>query len=400
MLVTLIPKSYIVKQANGVKDVTLIIVIAACIIVILFGTFMASGFSRAIHKIITVLHQAESGDLTNKTSIKRKDEFHILGQSINDMIASMLNLIRKRTGISTTVSQSAGIVAESSNILVSATQNISGAVSDIEEGVTQQAVDSENCLHRMADLADKINAVYDSTHNIEQIANNTKNIVDNGMGIVDNLSEKTKDTTNITRNVIRDIESLEKESGAIIGIIATINEIAEQTNLLSLNASIEAARAGQAGRGFAVVADEIRKLAEQSVRAANEIGNIIHKIEDQTKKTVNTARYAESIVMSQEGALNNTVNAFTDINKHVENLTENLKQIAGGVEGIEKAKNETLGAIESISATSEETAAAAEQLSVTADKQLEEVKKLNNVVQQLSSDANNLQESVSVFKVN
>jgi methyl-accepting chemotaxis protein len=399
LLCAVIPKSYIVKQANEVKNITLMAVLITVILAVAFGTFLASGFSITIHRVIKVLQKAGSGDLTDLTRIKRKDEFRILGSSINDMIGSMLKLIRKMMGISTTVSQSAATVSESSNNLVSATQNISLAVGDIEQGVTQQAVDSESCLHRMADLAEKINAVYDSTHNIERIANNTKNIVSSGLGIVDNLSSKTKDTSDITHSVIQDIEGLEKESSAIISIIATMNEIAEQTNLLSLNASIEAARGGQAGRGFAVVADEIRKLADRSVKASNEIGSIIHRIEDQTKKTANTARYAESIVMSQEGALTATVNAFSDINGHVENLTENLKQIANGVEGIEKAKNETLGAIENISATSEETAAAAEQLSVTADRQLEEVRRLNEVVQQLSGDANNLQETVSVFKI-
>ncbi|MDF2943331.1 MAG: methyl-accepting chemotaxis sensory transducer [Herbinix sp.] len=399
LLCAVIPKGVIVKQAEEVRNITLIVVILASIIAIALGTFMATGFSGTIQRINKVLQKTETGDLTIVTSIKRKDEFQILGKSINDMIGSMMRLIKKMAGISNTVSQSAANVSESSNILVTATQNISEAVGDIEQGVTQQAVDAESCLHQMADLAERINSLYSNTHSIEQIASNTKEIVNNGIGIVDNLGRKVKDTTEITRNVIVAIENLEKESSSIVGIIGTINEISAQTNLLSLNASIEAARAGQYGRGFSVVADEIRKLAEQSLKASNEIGKIIHKIEDQTKKTVDTAKYAQSIVLSQEEALNSTVNVFTDINKHVENLSDNLNQIAFGVEGIEHAKDDTLGAIESISATAQETAAAAEQLSVTAEKQLEEVNKLNNVVQQLSNDAIILEETVRVFKV-
>lgn len=399
LLCAMIPKSIIVKEANSVKSITFIVVLLASIIAIALGSYMAFGFSDTIHKINNVLHKTESGDLTSYTKIRRKDEFHILSKSINDVINGMQKLIRKMIGTSKTVSQSAAVVSDSSTILVNATKNISSAVGDIEQGVTQQAVDAESCLHQMADLAEKINALYSSTHNIEQIANNTKEIVGGGMGIVENLSHKAKDTTDVTRTVIVDIESLAKESAAIAGIIHTINDIASQTNLLSLNASIEAARAGQYGRGFSVVAEEIRKLADESLKASGEIGKIIQRIEQQTKKTVHSAKYAESIVLSQEEALDKTVGAFTDINSHVEKLTSNLNQIVFGVEGIEQAKDDTLRAIESISATAQETAAAAEQLSVTADNQLEEVHKLNDVVQQLSNDATVLEESVSVFKI-
>lgn len=400
ILCSVIPEKVIVAKANEVKSITLLVGLLASVIAIALGTFIANGFSTTIHKVNHVLNQTESGDLTNYTSIRRKDEFHILGKCINDVIDSMQKLIRKMTGTSATVSKSAMVVSESSGILVNATRNISDAVTDIEKGVSQQAQDAESCLHQMADLADKITNLYSSTHNIEQIAGNTKVIVGSGMDIVDNLSAKAKDTTDVTRTVISDIENLETESQAIAGIIETINGIAEQTNLLSLNASIEAARAGEFGKGFSVVATEIRKLADQSLKASNEIATIIKRIEDQTKKTVKTAKYAESIVLSQEEALISTVSAFNDINQHVENLAGNLNQIALGVEGIEHAKDDTLRAIESISATSQETAAATEELSVTAEKQLQEVNKLNDVVQQLNDDAINLEESVRVFKIN
>lgn len=400
VLCTLIPKSEILKQVQGVRSVTVAIVILASLIAIFVATFISAGISHSIKETNITLSQVELGDLTSHLDIKRLDEFGLLGNNINHMIQSMKKLIQKMTEASGTVSVSSVSVTETSNLLFRATEDISKTVNNIEQGITQQAKDAESCLMQMSNLAEQINSVHENTNEIEKIANNTKNIIGQGMIIVDDLGVKAKGTSDITQSVIRDIENLEKESNTISSIIGTINEIAEQTNLLSLNASIEAARAGEAGRGFAVVASEIRKLAEQSSEAANRIGKIIIQIQKQTKKTVGTARQAEDIVSSQEYALSSTVKVFGDVNEHVENLTSNIKKIVAGIVGMENAKNDTLSANESISATSEESAAATNELGVTVEEQLHAVEMLKDSSMKLREQAKDLETTVLFFKVN
>ena len=314
----LIPKAEVVKQADSLKIITIIIVIIASFIALTVGLIISSGIGSVIHKTNHTLSTVAEGDLTVDASIKRKDEFHILGKSINHMLSSMRALIEKMLGVSSSTSISANEVANASETLLISSKNIANAVADIEEGVAQQAVDAENCLLHMADLANQINLVHESTDEIGLIANNTKEIVQDGLVVINNLSNKTKDTSNATQLVISNIEGLEVESESILGIISAMNEISEQTNLLSLNAAIEAARAGVAGRGFAVVADEIRKLAEKSTKESGRIGIIIKKIQDKTKNTVDAARKAENIVATQESALKETIKTFDNINKHVE----------------------------------------------------------------------------------
>lgn len=400
MICSLIPRTEVLKQAESVKSVTMALVTLGVIIALGIGTFMASGISKTINTANEKLELVAGGDLTVDLKIKRKDEFSILGKSINNMFTSMKSLIHKMISVSNTTTNSANEVTQASETLLQSSKNIALAIADIEEGVHQQANDAENCLIQMSGLAGQINNVYENTNEISDSANNTRKSVDNGIVIMDTLSANAKDTSNITKLVITNIQELNTESNAIAGIIGSINDIAEQTNLLSLNASIEAARAGEAGRGFAVVADEIRKLAVQSAEAASQIGTIIEHISQKTNKTVKAAMQAGEIVAKQENTLLDTVTIFQVINKQVEKLTGNLSEISKGIEKIEQAKNDTLGAVESISATSEETAAASTQLGISADSQLKAVEMLNLAAARLGEDAVNLQETANIFKIN
>ncbi|MDF2905014.1 MAG: methyl-accepting chemotaxis sensory transducer [Herbinix sp.] len=399
MLCTLIPESVILSQVSSVRTVTVAIVLIAILIAILVATFISAGISKALQRTNVALRRVAEGDLTTQLIIGRRDEFGILGNSINHMILSMRELIVKMTDASATVAINSTAVTETSELMFRATRDISKTVYDIEEGITQQAQDAQNCLVEMSNLAGQINDVNEGTKEIERIAISTKHILGQGMEVVNDLGIKSKDTSDITQSVIEDITVLEQESNQISDIIATINDIAGQTNLLSLNASIEAARAGEAGRGFAVVATEIRKLAEQSAQAANKISIIIRHIQEQTKKTVDTARKAEDIVSSQEVALSDTIKVFIEVNEHVGTLTDNMNKIVDGIAGMERTKNDTLNANESISATAEESAAATNELGVTVEEQLLAVEKLNESATKLNGQAKELEATVQYFKL-
>ena len=399
VLCTLIPESLILEEVKGVRTVTVAIVILAAIIAVIIGTYISTGISKVVKNTNKVLSLVSEGDLRTSLNINRNDEFGILGNSINHMILSMKELIQKMMAASGTVSAYSLEVSDTSNKLYGATKDIAATVNDIEKGINQQAADTESNLVQMANLAEQINSVQENTNEIQIIADNTKEIIGQGMVVVDQLGEKAKGTSTITQSVIMDIQDLEKSSTLISSIISTINDIANQTNLLSLNASIEAARAGEAGKGFAVVATEIRKLAEQSSDAANKIGVIIDEIQGKTKKTVTTAKKAEDIVASQEEALEETVKVFGNINDHVERLTNNIRKIVEDIINMEQSKNDTLTSNESISATSEESAAAANELSATVEGQLRSVGMLSNSAEQLGNQAKDLEITVKLFKV-
>ena len=192
---------------------------------------------------------------------------------------------------------------------------------------------------------------------------------------------------------------LKTESDIINGFVQTISDISRQTNLLSLNASIEAARAGAAGRGFAVVAEEIRKLADDSNKAAEEIRNNVANISAQTLSSVNSAKEAEAMVALQTEAVDEVVTVFKNMNDQMANLFSSLKKIAESTESADKERNETLDAVENISAIIEETASGSELVHGMAMQLLSSVEKLNETAKNLDEDMNGLKTEISVFKL-
>lgn len=395
----LVPKSTILEQVQQIKLLTFIFVAVACIVSGFIGTVLATGIGNEITRLVKSIGMAAKGDLTTKFETKRKDEFRALSYSLTEMVEGMRSLIEKAAAVGETVNSSADTLSKTSTDILVSTKDISLAIDEIEKGVVQQAEDTERCLLQMSNLSDKIGVVYENSYEIEKIAKNTKSIVGEGITTIGELNDKSDATTEITDVIIREIEELELQSQSIEGFVEVINGISEQTNLLSLNASIEAARAGDAGRGFAVVAEEIRKLADQSLAAANQINTTVDAIKAKTKGTAASAKQAESIVASQMEALSKTIQTFESINEHVENLVENLDRIADGVKGIEAAKDETLDSISNISAISQETATSSEEVSATANNQIASVENLSTSASALAEDAKKLEEAIQIFKI-
>lgn len=399
LVCAMIPSSYLLKQADSIKNLTVMLVIIAAIVATAIGVLIAYSFGKAITDMIGALTKVSDGDLTVSIEQTRKDEFGILSQSINNMIANMKELIDKAAKVGRTVVESAINVSENSELLLESSKSISIAISEIQHGNVQQADDAQQCFELTDGLAGQINMVYEHSQAIENIAEITKNVVVDGINEIDKLSEVTKENVRATNNTIKDMEDLEKESRVITDIVSVINEIAAQTNLLSLNASIEAARAGDAGRGFSVVANEIRNLSNRSVEAAQEIEQIIKNITSKTHSTVATVKQTEATSKSTEERLSNVIRLFDNINVHVDDLASRLDKISRGMDEINQSKTETLASIESISAVAEETSAASEEVDATAQQQLDVVTKLNEATKSLDSDAAELESAIKTFKV-
>jgi len=399
MICTLIPKTAIASQAHHIQNMTILNVIVACIIAISIAIFISTGIDKTIKRIISGLRLAAEGDLTVEFSTNRNDEFRTLTEEIQHTFSNMKELIKQVNLLSTEVAESAVDLNQTSEAFLKSSEDISRAMSEIEQGVTQEALDAEECLLQMDELSKKLVQVSEHTRQIGTIADKTKKVIAEGTYSTQELNDQTQSTIEITTDIINAIETLAKKSEAITRITNVINDIANKTNLLSFNAAIEAARSGEHGRSFAVVANEIRNLAEKSKESVNEIQGITNSILNDTIAAVKTAKKAEAVLSLQEDAVKNTTNSYEKINESVEQLVIYLNNISESVDTIEESRAYTLGAIENISAVLEEISASTETVSQTTTEQLSSVEELTKSAGTLKEDASELSKAIKKFKV-
>lgn len=399
MFCSLIPSSVVTGQAEKIKNITIAFVIIACIISLLIGSVIAHGILKNMKRISKSLNKVTQGDLTVQVSAGGHDEFQSLARTATNMVLNNKKLVQKLAGTTVQLEASSDDVHNVSNSINEYSSDITKAIDEISIGMTKQSEHAGECVVKTNELSEKMKAISDMVEKAEQLSDKTEKMIRQGTEIVETLSARARETSEITSKVGESIELLKKESETINGFAQTINEISAQTNLLSLNASIEAARAGEAGRGFSVVAEEIRKLADDSGVAAGEIKKKVENIASQTMATVENANKAEEMVAHQQEAVAQVTTVFQEMNNQMQELFENLKEIGDCTASADVERNETLDAVENISAIIQQTASSSSLVRDLASELLNNVEKLSQTAEVLDDNMNGLKTEINAFTI-
>lgn len=395
----LVPMRVVTSQATEIRNMTIGLVILACVIVVIVGIFITAGIENNMRRISRKFGDVAKGDLTVTVSAKGHDEFQDLAGSATNMITNTKKLVNQVSNATGELEVSAQNVGQASELIHEYSQDITRAIGEINEGMEEQSRHAQECVEKTDILSNEIQEVSHVVERVEKLVGETEGMINKGMEIVQVLGDRAGETTQMTVKVSESIESLRKESEIINSFVATITEITEQTNLLSLNASIEAARAGEAGRGFAVVAEEIRKLADDSAKAAGEIRNNVANITAQTQNSVESASQAKAMVELQTKAVEEVIAVFREMQERMGQLIEGLKDIVVSTEKADGERSAAVAAVKNISDIIEETAGSAETVNDVANKLLNHVEKLSTTASVLDDNMEGLKNEISVFKI-
>ena len=365
------------------------------------GYFVANTVSVKMRAIADELGKLSLGDLKlniDEKSQARNDEIGLLADGAKTLSEKLGDVIARTMKMSDELKRSGTELSDSATQASNASGQVSQAVDEISKGAVTQAESVETAAGNTQDIGRDIDEVAENVKQLSSYSSEMKLSCESAMEALDSLIQQSRDVQDSVRDIGQTIDSTNESAREISKFSEAITSIASQTNLLSLNASIEAARAGDAGKGFAVVATEIGQLAVQSSESADEIKKIVEKLVADAEASVEVMQRLNSSFDAQTQHLDDTRSNMQSMAENVDNVSDSAVNISDHIDKLNVAKDKLVEIISDLSAISEENAASTEETNAS-------MQELNATFAIITESANKLQdlagdmtEVISYFK--
>lgn len=375
--------------------------VAMLIAALVISAVSGMRITKGIKLVEDNLRQAAMGDMSFTVSpglLRRADEIGEMARSLENVRQSLANMLGNVVHTGEALNKSSEKFSEKFGYISKSIRDTNQAIEDLAQGATNQANETEIVNEKIVELGGVIEVEKGGVQRLEEAVSAMTGHSTGAAASIAELDQITKVTIEAI-DIVSEQTNRNNDSAANINkAIEIIKGLAAQTNLLSLNASIEAARAGDAGRGFAVVAEEIRNLSEESSGNAQEIEGIVKELVGNVEVSVSKMNEVTRNVQKQQKCLDETRDAFRHLTEEVAQVEEVTREIGSQTEVLNSLKqivtdsvNSLASVVEENAASTEETSASMALLSQTIDECTEDTKGLVELSHQQNEQASKFQ---------
>lgn len=385
-----------ITTVTGVAvGISAIVVLLAIIICFILGRRLM----RPLVKVSTIIEEIANGDINADFGMVKEtnDEIGLIIEKMKELTQSLGNIVGKIRNSSDTMSSNSYELNDTSSQTLAANNEISKAVEDVAEGSTGMAASISKINENLLEMS---NETKDINESVNEIRNQTTAVQDSSK-IMNNKIKSMQDSSHKMDDGIsaisKRIETVNTTVDKVSNIVSVIEEISSETNLLSLNASIEAARAGDAGKGFAVVAQEIRVLSDNTNTELENIKQIISSLVEECRYCVQASGTIVEDNAKQKEEIKAVLDEFGSLDEQIQKTAEKADEIEELVTAMIELNDDITKSSNSLTDVSAANAAATEEMNAN----IEELNAMMHGVSEMAGHMNNesdgLKEALSFF---
>ena len=375
------------------------IIAIVVLIAIIISFIMGRRLMRPLVKVSTIIEEIANGDINADFGMVKEsnDEIGLIIEKMKELTQSLGNIVGRIRNSSDTMSANSNELNDTSSQTLAANNEISKAVEDVAEGSTGMAASISKINENLLEMS---NETKDINESVNEIRNQTTAVQDSSKIMNDKIKSMQDSSHKMDEGISaisKRIETVNTTVDKVSNIVSVIEEISSETNLLSLNASIEAARAGDAGKGFAVVAQEIRVLSDNTNTELENIKQIISSLVEECRYCVQASGTIVEDNAKQKEEIKAVLDEFGSLDEQIQKTAEKADEIEELVTAMIELNDDITKSSNSLTDVSAANAAATEEMNANIEELNAMMHGVSEMAEHMNNESDGLKEALSFF---